>query len=100
MPAKDARCNLVPLCAFHYLTVIHRWGWTLRLHPHGATTATSPDAGPCIATARRATVHPGKTAARPATLPEGVCIRIADRHTCEGEAVPDQRAAARSSAAR
>jgi hypothetical protein len=35
--------NLVPLCAFHHLTVIHRWGWTLRLHPHGATTATSPD---------------------------------------------------------
>jgi hypothetical protein len=34
--------NLVPLCAFHHLTVIHRWGWTLRLHPDGATTATSP----------------------------------------------------------
>jgi hypothetical protein len=33
---------LVPLCAFHHLTVIHRWGWTLRLHPHGTTTATSP----------------------------------------------------------
>jgi hypothetical protein len=35
--------NLVPLCQFHHLTVIHRWGWTLRLHPDGATTATSPD---------------------------------------------------------
>jgi len=35
--------NLVPLCAFHHLTVIHRWGWTLRLHPDGTTTATSPD---------------------------------------------------------
>jgi len=35
--------NLVPLCAFHHLTVIHRWGWTLRLHPDGATTAISPD---------------------------------------------------------
>ena len=34
--------NLVPLCAFHHLTVIHRWGWTLRLNPDGATTATSP----------------------------------------------------------
>lgn len=34
--------NLVPLCAFHHLTVIHRWGWTLRLHPDGTTTATSP----------------------------------------------------------
>jgi hypothetical protein len=35
--------NLVPLCAFHHLTVIHRWGWTLRLKPDGTTTATSPD---------------------------------------------------------
>jgi Domain of unknown function (DUF222) len=35
--------NLVPLCAFHHLTVIHRWGWTLRLHPDGTTTAISPD---------------------------------------------------------
>jgi Domain of unknown function (DUF222) len=34
--------NLVPLCAFHHLTVIHRWGWSLRLHPDGTTTATSP----------------------------------------------------------
>jgi hypothetical protein len=35
--------NLVPLCAFHHLTVIHHWGWTLRLKPDGTTTATSPD---------------------------------------------------------
>ena len=35
--------NLVPLCAFHHLIVIHRWGWTLTLHPDGTTTATSPD---------------------------------------------------------
>jgi hypothetical protein len=34
--------NLVPLCAFHRLIVIHRWGWTLRLKPDGTTTATSP----------------------------------------------------------
>jgi uncharacterized protein DUF222/HNH endonuclease len=34
--------NLVPLCAFHHLTVIHRWGWTLHLHPNGTTTAASP----------------------------------------------------------
>jgi hypothetical protein len=34
--------NLVPLCAFHHLTVIHRWGWILTLHPNGTTTATSP----------------------------------------------------------
>jgi hypothetical protein len=35
--------NLVPLCGFHHLIVIHRWGWTLRLKPDGTTTATSPD---------------------------------------------------------
>ena len=35
--------NLVPLCSFHHLTVIHRWGWTLTLYPDGGTTATSPD---------------------------------------------------------
>ena len=35
--------NLAPLCAFHHLIVIHRWGWTLRLKPDGTTTATSPD---------------------------------------------------------
>jgi len=35
--------NLVPLCAFHHLTAIHRWGWTLILHADGSTTATSPN---------------------------------------------------------
>jgi Domain of unknown function (DUF222)/HNH endonuclease len=35
--------NLVPLCTFHHLAVIHRWGWSLTLHPDGSTTATSPD---------------------------------------------------------
>ncbi len=35
--------NLVPLCAFHHLIAIHRWGWTLRLNADGTTTATSPD---------------------------------------------------------
>jgi hypothetical protein len=35
--------NLVPLCTFHHLTAIHRWGWTLTLHADGSTTATSPD---------------------------------------------------------
>jgi hypothetical protein len=38
--------NLVPLCGFHHLTAIHRWGWTLALHTDGTTTATSPD-GTC-----------------------------------------------------
>jgi len=35
--------NLVPLCSFHHLTAIHRWGWQLRLNSDGTTTATSPD---------------------------------------------------------
>jgi len=35
--------NLVTLCAFHHLIVIHTWGWTLRLNPDGTTTATGPD---------------------------------------------------------
>ena len=35
--------NLITLCAFHHLVVIHRWGWTLRLNPDGTTTAISPD---------------------------------------------------------
>ena len=35
--------NLVPLCGFHHLTAIHRWGWTLTLYSDGTTTATSPD---------------------------------------------------------
>src|SRR5581483_60448 len=35
--------NLVPLCHFHHQIAIHRWGWTLRLHADGTTTATSPE---------------------------------------------------------
>jgi hypothetical protein len=35
--------NLVNLCSFHHLTVVHRWGWQLTLHPDGTTTATAPD---------------------------------------------------------
>jgi hypothetical protein len=35
--------NLLAVCAFHHLIVIHRWGWALRLNPDGTTTATSPD---------------------------------------------------------
>jgi Domain of unknown function (DUF222) len=35
--------NLVPLCAFHHLTAIHRWGWTLSMHADGSITATSPN---------------------------------------------------------
>ncbi|HEV3288017.1 MAG TPA: DUF222 domain-containing protein [Streptosporangiaceae bacterium] len=35
--------NLGPVCVFHHQTVVHRWGWTLTLHPAGEVTATSPD---------------------------------------------------------
>ncbi len=35
--------NLVLLCSFHHLVVIHRWGWTLTLNADGTTTATSPN---------------------------------------------------------
>ena len=35
--------NLVPLCTFHHLVAIHRWGWRLTLNPDATTTATSPD---------------------------------------------------------
>ena len=35
--------NLVPLCAFHHLVAVHRWGWTLAQHADGTTTAVSPD---------------------------------------------------------
>jgi len=38
-----ALSNIAPVCAFHHLTAIHSWGWTLRLNPDGSTTATSPD---------------------------------------------------------
>jgi Domain of unknown function (DUF222)/HNH endonuclease len=34
--------NLVLLCAFHHLYLIHRRGWTLVLNADGTTTATSP----------------------------------------------------------
>jgi hypothetical protein len=35
--------NLIPLCGFHHLIAIHRWGWKLVLNPDGTTTVTSPD---------------------------------------------------------
>jgi hypothetical protein len=33
------------MCDFvshHHLILIHRWGWTITLHPDGTTTITSP----------------------------------------------------------
>jgi Domain of unknown function (DUF222)/HNH endonuclease len=38
-----ALTNLLMLCAFHHLIAIHRWGWSITLHPDGTVTATSPD---------------------------------------------------------
>jgi len=35
--------NLLPLCTFHHLTAVHRWGWALTLHADGGVSATSPD---------------------------------------------------------
>jgi hypothetical protein len=37
--------NLINLCAFHHLTVIHRWGWAITLYPDGTVSAASPDRG-------------------------------------------------------
>jgi hypothetical protein len=34
--------NCLLLCGFHHLILIHRWGWTITLHPDGTTTITSP----------------------------------------------------------
>ncbi len=31
--------DCILLCAFHHQVAIHRWGWTLILHPDGTTTA-------------------------------------------------------------
>jgi len=36
-PTSVRDCIL--LCFFHHQVVIHRWGWTLALHPDGTTTA-------------------------------------------------------------
>jgi uncharacterized protein DUF222/HNH endonuclease len=35
--------NLLLLCSFHHLIMIHRRGWTITLHADGTTTAISPD---------------------------------------------------------
>jgi uncharacterized protein DUF222/HNH endonuclease len=40
---RTALGNLGPVCPFHHKIVVHRWGWTLTLHPDGEVTATSPD---------------------------------------------------------
>jgi len=40
---RHALANLTLLCRFHHHIAIHRWGWTITLHPDGTTTAQSPD---------------------------------------------------------
>ena len=35
--------NLILQCTFHHLIAIHRWGWSITLHPDGTVTAISPD---------------------------------------------------------
>jgi hypothetical protein len=35
--------NLIDLCHFHHLVVIHRWGWTLKVCGDGTLEARSPD---------------------------------------------------------
>ena len=60
----------MPLCGFHHLTAIHRWGWDLRLNPDGTTTATSPD--------RTRTLHshgpPGHSPDGSRALPTMTCL--------------------------
>jgi hypothetical protein len=47
--------NLSLQCTFHHLIAIHRWGWTLTLHPDGTYTATTAPTTPepCTATAHQ-----------------------------------------------
>jgi hypothetical protein len=40
-PTSVKECIL--LCWYHHQVVIHRWGWTLILHPDGTTTAWNRD---------------------------------------------------------
>ena len=35
--------ELILLCAFHHLIVVHRWGWSITLNADGTTTMRSPD---------------------------------------------------------
>jgi len=39
-PTSVRSCIL--LCSYHHQVVIHRWGWTMILHPDGTTEARSP----------------------------------------------------------
>ncbi len=37
--------NMILLCSFHHLILVHRRGWSIVLNPDGTTTMTSPDRG-------------------------------------------------------
>jgi hypothetical protein len=44
--SKGGRTNLtelILLCSFHHLIVVHQWGWSITLNPDGTTTMRSPD---------------------------------------------------------
>jgi hypothetical protein len=34
--------DLILLCPFHHLIVVHEWDWTITLNPDGTTTMTNP----------------------------------------------------------
>jgi predicted restriction endonuclease len=34
--------NLLLLCSFHHLILVHRWGWVIALNADGTVTASSP----------------------------------------------------------
>ncbi len=35
--------NMILLCSFHHLILVHRWGWSIVLNADGTTTMRSPD---------------------------------------------------------
>jgi hypothetical protein len=39
---KTSVRTCILLCFFHHQVCIHRWGWTIALHPDGTTTAWNP----------------------------------------------------------
>jgi hypothetical protein len=79
--------NLVPLCGFHHLTAIHRWGWTLRLNGDGTTTATSPDRTRTLHShgPPRPHPHPGQPRPAPPGRLRTASLGAPPRPPCPGE---------------
>jgi hypothetical protein len=75
--------NLVPLCKFHHLTAIHRWGWTLTLYADGSTTATSPNRARIL----RDHGPPGDNAPSDGMPGDGLACILGD-HGPPGDAAP------------